>query len=194
MEKKALKGEAIKQAETYLKQIDDKQHFVILKETFYKNQNLTGDEIALFVYLITRAPTYKPNHKGLKKALKMGDDRYFKASKGLQDKGYLIIDKNGKNGTTYTLSQTPTGNAEALGSIEETIFFNEPSHLMELYEREAINKTQFIKRLRDYITALSTKADLTKDEYNALINHEPPKAEQTEAEQIKLAKTKWLDD
>lgn len=179
MEKKQkTNSEAIKEAEHILNNLDEKKrHFVILYDSFYLNKNLTGDEIALFTYLITRAPYFKPNTYHLKKQLKMGDDRFFRASKGLQEKGYLFIENKGRNGVIWTTTQTPIKeNAFNDFSRDEIIANYNPIRTLELLERGTISKEQAKQWTAQYISALKSKLDFTEEEI------------------IKIARHNWLDD
>ena len=86
---------------------EPKHNFIIVYDTIYKNTDLNGYEIALLIYLLSRAPTYKPNKNGLMHALQFGEDIYFRTTKSLQEKGYLKIERNG-NGYKYIVNQSPT--------------------------------------------------------------------------------------
>lgn len=92
---------------------EPKHNFIIVYDTIYKNTDLNGYEIALLIYLLSRAPTYKPNKHGLMHALQFGKDIYFRTTKSLQEKGYLKIERNG-NDYKYIVNQSPTLNDKQL--------------------------------------------------------------------------------
>jgi len=83
-----------------------KQNFIIVYDSVYKNTNLTTDEIALLIKLISLAPTFKPTAEKLADILHISKRALLKASKGLQAKGYLKIKKFGKC-SEWTINQQP---------------------------------------------------------------------------------------
>lgn len=91
-----------------------KQNFIFVYDTIYKNDNLSADEIAILIKLISFAPTFKPNANIIMRKLNIGKDNYFKAIKGLQEKGYLKLERINKKEYKYKVSQKPIMKAENL--------------------------------------------------------------------------------
>lgn len=85
---------------------EPKRNFIIIYDSVYKNTDLTTDEIALIVKLLSCAPTFKPTSEKLAKILNINIKRLTKATKGLQNKGYLKIKKY-SNKSEWTISQEP---------------------------------------------------------------------------------------
>ena len=95
-----------KQPITSLQDNTPKPRFIIVYDSVYKNTNLTTDEIALLIKLISLAPTFKPTSQKLADILNITIKALNKASKGLQAKGYLKIKKFGKN-SEWIITQEP---------------------------------------------------------------------------------------
>lgn len=85
---------------------EPKKNFIILYDSVYKNNDLTTDEIALIVKLLSCAPTFKPTKKKLSNVLNIDERRLTKASKGLQKKGYLKVKKY-SNTSEWIINQEP---------------------------------------------------------------------------------------
>lgn len=96
----------MKKEQITLKEIKPKQNFIIIYDSVYKNTNLTTDEIALLIKLISSAPTFKPTCRKLADILHIDLKRFNKACKGLQDKGYLIVKRFG-NKSEWNYTQEP---------------------------------------------------------------------------------------
>lgn len=85
-----------------------KHNFIIVYDTFYKNKELTAEEIALFIKLKAAAPTFKITQDKLAQALNTCRDIIKKASKGLQKKGYLKIEHpRSKSACKWIINDAP---------------------------------------------------------------------------------------
>lgn len=85
---------------------EQKHNFIIVYDTIYKNSDLTPNEIALLIFYLSRSPNFKTNKNGTMKILKMSRYTYQNTIKKLQEKGYLKIDRKGKN-YNYIVNQSP---------------------------------------------------------------------------------------
>ena len=158
-----------KQPITSLQDNTPKQRFIIVYESVYKNTNLTTDEIALIIKLLSIAPTFKPTSRKLADILKIDLKRLNKASKGLQDKGYLIIKRFGNN-SEWTITQEPF--IETLKDLNKETLLNallnfeiDFKDLKQLHKLKMIDDKLFIETATAYGKELQ-----------------------------RIVKTKWLDD
>lgn len=87
--------------------ITPKENYIIVYESVYKNTELNAIEIALLVKILSLSPTFKHNLATLSKILHIPYKAILKASKGLQQKGYLSIKNNGIKGITFIVNQKP---------------------------------------------------------------------------------------
>lgn len=96
-----------------LEKIEPRHNFIIVYDTIYKNSDLTTDEIAILIKLISASPNFKPTGRKLANILKIDYKRLLKATNSLQEKGYLKIQNLGKGkGAKWTISQAPTLKAQ----------------------------------------------------------------------------------
>lgn len=86
---------------------EPKHNFIIVYDTIYRNNDLSATEKGLLLNLLSIAPTFKPSRNGLIKISKIGRETYDKAIKSLQEKGYIKIERKGKNEYKYIVNQTP---------------------------------------------------------------------------------------
>lgn len=84
-----------------------KQNFIIVYDSIYKNSDLNALEIAILIKLLSCAPSFKPNSKNIRHLLKISENKYFKTIKSLQEKGYLKIERQGRNEYKYIVYQKP---------------------------------------------------------------------------------------
>lgn len=117
-----------------------KHNFIIVYDSIYKNNNLNGYELAILIFLLSRAPTYKPNKNGLMKALHFSKEKYFNAIKGLKNKGYLKIEKIAKNEYKYIVNQAPI-----LRTLNKDLSFNALAPLYDLHYYNELFKLGFIE-------------------------------------------------
>lgn len=165
------KKEQFLKAEALLKTLEEKQNFRLIYDSFYQNKNLDANEIALLFVLITNAPTFKPNYEYLMKRLKIGEIKLIKASKGLQEKGYLKIVNKGKNNKEWIVSQKPILNIDNLKGAPI-----EPNQIKKLLDNGLMSKEQAKANIQKYLVNI----------FNEYRNG------QTDEELLEIIKTKWL--
>lgn len=147
---------------------EQKHNFIILYDTVYKNTNLTSDEIALIVKLLSIAPTFKPTFEKLMDLLHIGKIALSKAVKGLKDKGYLKIERFG-NSSKWTITQEPIKSLKDLN--KETLINALLNYEITLKDLKQLHRLKYID---------DTLFIQTKDEYIKRL--------------IEISKTKWLED
>ena len=154
--------------ENSLKDNTPKQNFIIVYDSVYKNNDLTAEELQLLIKLISIAPTFKPTAEKLAKILKHDKRTILKASKGLQAKGYLKIEKHG-NTSQWTINQQPIN--QLTDYSKETLlnallnFDIDLKQLKELHKRKIIDDRLFIATATAYAKEIQ-----------------------------RIVKTKWLDE
>lgn len=148
---------------------EPKKNFIILYDSVYKNTDLTTDEIALIVKLLSCAPNFKPTSEKLSNILNIDIRRLTKASKGLQEKGYLKIKKYSHT-SEWTISQEPLINN--FKEITTPILLN--ALLNYKIRFEDLKKLRKLKYIDDKILKETTNLYLKEIQ--------------------KIAKYNWLDD
>lgn len=143
-------------------------NFIVVYETIYKRNDFTTDELALLVKLIGMAPNFKPTTRKLADILKLDYHRLIKATKALQDKGFLKIKKYGSK-SEWIINQQPIKNMKdfnketllnALLNFDITI-----KDLKRFHKLKIIDDKLYIETIKNYIDELK-----------------------------KITKTKWLND
>lgn len=137
---------------------EQKHNFIIVYDTIYKNNSFTTDELALIIKLLGCAPTFKPSHRKLERILNTSDYALRQAEKGLIEKGYLKINKNGRN-SEWTITQEPF--TLKLSDFKDETLINALidfeitlKDLKELHRRKYIDDSQFIRVKDAYIKRL----------------------------------------
>lgn len=147
-----------------------KRNFIIVYDSVYKNNNLNALELQLIIKLLSCAPTFKPSYRKLTQILKISDTTLLKAVKGLKEKGYLTIVKNGKE-SEWHITQEPTINkikdlncdtlVNALLDFEIT-----PKELKQLHKLKYIDDIIYIKTLKKYSEEIQKIIKSTKNYYD----------------------------
>lgn len=140
--KKAKQKQKQEHTSATIKQVEPKIRFKIVYESVYKNIDFTIDEWGLLHRLIYSAPTYKPTSQKLANLLKISIKRVNQASKGLQDKGYLIIKKFGKN-SEWIINQEPQIN-EIKDLKKETLINALLNYTIDLKDLNRLHKLKYI--------------------------------------------------
>jgi hypothetical protein len=84
---------------TYNRAIHDTAHnYLMLSYNFLDDERLNVVEIGIMILILKKSDDYILNSLFLKKQCGIGDDRFHKAIKNLQNYGYLI--KKNKQGST----------------------------------------------------------------------------------------------
>lgn len=141
-----------------INEIKQEQHFIIIYESVYKNTDLTLEEIGLINKLVGKAPTFKPTIRKLAEITHLDIRRFNKLTKSLQEKGYLVIKKNGCK-SEWTISQTPVINKINILSVENLVngllnFTITPKELKLLHKLKRIDDKIYIETQKQYIKEL----------------------------------------
>ena len=173
-------GEAIKEAEQILIKNNTEKKYVVLYDTFYNHKGLTGGEYALFVYLLTRTPNFKPCKRGLMTCLQMSERAILKASKGLQEKGFLTIENKGQGASTWTITQTPIKAYQTKDlRLDDILLSMNPQAIEEKRANGTISDEQAKEQLTIYISALKSKWFSDEEDYEKHVRE--------------IIKTKWVN-
>lgn len=124
--------------------IEPKRTYIIVYDTICKNNNLNIEELGLITKLIALAPTFKPTIRGLAKILNTTIYTIKDAVKGLQEKGFLIIENNTFKGSKWIITQQPIIKPQNV-DIYELSRCGNVEQIERLYKAKAITKDQFIK-------------------------------------------------
>ena len=135
---------------------EPKPNFIIVYETIYKNPKLTINEMGLLIKLISLAPTFKVNSKSLIKMLKISQREYFKASLGLQQKGYLKIERINKKEYKYNISQKPSFRVEQY-TFEELAPLKDPTYYYQCLNAKIITYELYKELMQDFNNMVHTK-------------------------------------
>lgn len=143
--------------DTNIEIIQPRKRFLILYNTIYENQSLSALEIAILIKGLTAAPDYKITREKLIKRFKISTLTLEKSLKKLKQEGFLMITRQGKNGSKWTFSQLPILNIESENKEQNDLF-------VKLYKN--IEKIT-IERLK----ALYNMGALTSGQVNKLLEH-----------------------
>ncbi len=148
-QEKANKNEQIT-----INEIKPNLNFIIVYETIYKNNDLTSEEIHLLIKLIAKAPNFKPTSDKLADILHMSKKTLNKASKSLQEKGYLTIKKYG-NKSEWNITQTPILNTINILSVENLVngllnYTITPKELKLMHKLKRIDDKIYIETIKQY--------------------------------------------
>ena len=146
-------------------QLENKEHFILIYESVYKNNELTADELALILKLSAAAPTFKPTKNKLMALLHISEHAFLKATKGLQEKGYLKIINKHKGGSIWLLEQRP----------QKQIIKKSIDEIKDDFICGVISWAQLVAMLKN--------KQITKSQYKEIIE-----------ETYKIAKTPYLND
>lgn len=130
-----------------------KTHYVVIYESFYKNNELSTDAKALFLKLLTSAPTFKVCTNNLAKVLHISTKRVNKASKELQKFGYLKI--KGRKEIIWEITQTPTIELTKDQVLTDNEIIN--NDLIALLKTGVITQTQFNNAFNRLVEIAKTK-------------------------------------
>ena len=196
--------------------IEPRKRFLILNNSIYENNNLTALEIAILIKGLTSAPTYKITREKLIKRFKVSAATLEKALKSLKKYGYLMIERNGKNGSKWTFSQYPILNIASENEEQNELFLKIYQNielinidtLKTLYNAEKLTSGQVNKLLIKLIEISNTqwlhasqenrpttKAVDGEQLINQMFNKSNKKKLNKDLEEaIKIANYKWIKD
>lgn len=95
--------------------------FAIIYNPLKNDNTLTTNERAILWTLITASNTFKPSIRGLEKILKISPKTILKATKSLENKGYLIIEGKATKSAKWRVIFDPLEEEREAPTFEQLI-------------------------------------------------------------------------